>query len=96
MRAVMEAHQQSGDVPPLQVVIAKGKEDICVKISDQGTLLYKFHIHRLIIRNTIYQQVVEFLVAMLISCSSICTALPRILQSRISTRFRLPVSLVQN
>ncbi|CRK99582.1 CLUMA_CG012894, isoform B [Clunio marinus] len=36
MRAVMETHQDSGDIPPLQVTIVKGKEDISVKISDRG------------------------------------------------------------
>lgn len=36
MRAVMETHQESGDIPAIQVKIVKGKEDICVKISDQG------------------------------------------------------------
>jgi len=36
MRAVMETHQDSGDVPPIKVVIARGKEDISVKISDRG------------------------------------------------------------
>ena len=37
MRAVMECHQDSLDpVPPLKVTLVKGKEDICVKISDQG------------------------------------------------------------
>lgn len=36
MRAVMETHQERESIPPLQVVIVKGKEDICVKISDLG------------------------------------------------------------
>ena len=36
MRAVMETHQDSGDVPPIKVTIAQGKEDISVKISDRG------------------------------------------------------------
>jgi pyruvate dehydrogenase kinase 2/3/4 len=37
MRAVMETHQESEDgIPPMKVTIVKGKEDICVKISDQG------------------------------------------------------------
>lgn len=36
MRAVMETHQDSGDIPPIKVTIVKGKEDISVKISDRG------------------------------------------------------------
>ncbi|CAG9804761.1 unnamed protein product [Chironomus riparius] len=36
MRAVMETHQERGDIPPIQVIIVKGNEDICVKVSDQG------------------------------------------------------------
>uniref|UniRef100_U5EZ53 Protein-serine/threonine kinase n=1 Tax=Corethrella appendiculata TaxID=1370023 RepID=U5EZ53_9DIPT len=38
MRAVMEYHSMENpeDVPPLKVTIVKGKEDICVKLSDRG------------------------------------------------------------
>jgi pyruvate dehydrogenase kinase 2/3/4 len=36
MRAVMETHQESDSIPPIQVTIALGKEDISVKISDLG------------------------------------------------------------
>lgn len=36
MRAVMETHQDSDSIPPIKVRIVKGKEDICVKISDHG------------------------------------------------------------
>lgn len=36
MRAVMETHQESDTIPPLKVRIVKGKEDVCVKISDHG------------------------------------------------------------
>lgn len=36
MRAVMETHQDSGNIPPIRVTIVKGKEDISVKISDLG------------------------------------------------------------
>lgn len=32
----MEKHQDSDSVPPLQVTIVKGKEDVCLKISDLG------------------------------------------------------------
>lgn len=32
----MEMHQDSGIVPAIKVTIVKGKEDICVKISDRG------------------------------------------------------------
>lgn len=37
MRAVMEHHgQDSVTIPPIQTTIIRGREDICVKISDQG------------------------------------------------------------
>lgn len=36
MRAVMETHQDSDCIPPLRVNIVKGKEDVCLKISDLG------------------------------------------------------------
>lgn len=39
MRAVVEHHGHNADtdaLPPLKVAICRGKEDICVKISDQG------------------------------------------------------------
>ncbi|XP_073846796.1 pyruvate dehydrogenase kinase isoform X2 [Musca autumnalis] len=38
MRAVVEHHDQDkcDKLPPLKVLIVRGKEDICVKISDQG------------------------------------------------------------
>lgn len=39
MRAVMEHHESaggSGDVPPIQVTVVRGLEDICVKVSDRG------------------------------------------------------------
>jgi len=38
MRAVVEhhGHDNNDTLPPLKVAICKGKEDICVKISDQG------------------------------------------------------------
>lgn len=32
----METHQESGNIPPIKVTIARGKEDISVKISDRG------------------------------------------------------------
>lgn len=34
MRAVMEHHED--DYPPIKVIIVKGKEDICIKVSDHG------------------------------------------------------------
>lgn len=34
MRAVMEHH--SDNYPPINVIIVKGKEDICIKVSDRG------------------------------------------------------------
>lgn len=37
MRAVMEYHGQSlENIPPLEVTVVRGREDICVKISDRG------------------------------------------------------------
>ena len=36
MRAVMEYHQDSYNVPPIEVTVVRGREDICVKISDRG------------------------------------------------------------
>uniref|UniRef100_A0A2S2N6D1 Protein-serine/threonine kinase n=1 Tax=Schizaphis graminum TaxID=13262 RepID=A0A2S2N6D1_SCHGA len=35
MRAIVE-HHKTDILPPLQVTIVKGKEDVCVKVSDQG------------------------------------------------------------
>lgn len=35
-RATMETHQNNDTIPPIKVIIVKGKEDICVKICDQG------------------------------------------------------------
>ncbi|CAH1117260.1 unnamed protein product [Phaedon cochleariae] len=36
MRAVMEYHGSVDQYPPLTVTVAKGKEDICLKMSDRG------------------------------------------------------------
>uniref|UniRef100_A0A1A9VPQ3 Protein-serine/threonine kinase n=1 Tax=Glossina austeni TaxID=7395 RepID=A0A1A9VPQ3_GLOAU len=38
MRAVVEYHDQdtSDKLPPIKVLVVRGKEDICVKVSDQG------------------------------------------------------------
>ncbi|XP_012261868.2 pyruvate dehydrogenase (acetyl-transferring) kinase, mitochondrial [Athalia rosae] len=37
MRAVMEHHgDQAGNCPPVMVTVVRGKEDICVKMSDRG------------------------------------------------------------
>ncbi|XP_076257778.1 pyruvate dehydrogenase kinase isoform X1 [Rhynchophorus ferrugineus] len=36
MRAVMEYHNSSGAFPPITVTVSRGKEDICLKMSDQG------------------------------------------------------------
>ncbi|XP_019878020.2 pyruvate dehydrogenase (acetyl-transferring) kinase, mitochondrial [Aethina tumida] len=36
MRAVMEYHGSQDSYPPITVTIAKGKEDICLKMSDKG------------------------------------------------------------
>lgn len=36
MRAVMEHHGASGNIPPVQCTVVKGREDVCVKVSDRG------------------------------------------------------------
>lgn len=36
MRAVVEQHGSSIDIPPLKILITKGKQDLTIKISDQG------------------------------------------------------------
>lgn len=37
MRAVMEHHgQDCMDIPPIEVTVVNGREDICVKMSDRG------------------------------------------------------------
>ncbi|XP_018006464.1 pyruvate dehydrogenase (acetyl-transferring) kinase, mitochondrial [Hyalella azteca] len=36
MRAVVEHHTPEGDLPPVQVLLVKGREDLCIKLSDQG------------------------------------------------------------
>ncbi|XP_076230196.1 pyruvate dehydrogenase kinase isoform X1 [Nomia melanderi] len=37
MRAVMEHHHESeSEYPPIEVIVSRGKEDICVKMSDRG------------------------------------------------------------
>lgn len=37
MRAVMEHHgQDSLNIPPIEVTVVRGREDICVKVSDKG------------------------------------------------------------
>lgn len=36
MRAVMEYHDSVDTYPPITVTVAKGKEDICLKMSDKG------------------------------------------------------------
>jgi len=36
MRATLEKHENSSRLPPIQVVIAEGEDEIAVKISDQG------------------------------------------------------------
>ncbi|KAF5269838.1 hypothetical protein FQR65_LT05884 [Abscondita terminalis] len=36
MRAVMEYHAQRDQYPPIKLVISKGKEDVCLKMSDRG------------------------------------------------------------
>jgi pyruvate dehydrogenase kinase 2/3/4 len=47
MRAVMEKHQDSDSVPPLRVTIVKGKEDVCLKISDMGGGIPRSHVDQL-------------------------------------------------
>ncbi|XP_003698965.1 pyruvate dehydrogenase (acetyl-transferring) kinase, mitochondrial [Apis florea] len=36
MRAVMEHHSSNGEYPAIEVIVSRGKEDICVKMSDKG------------------------------------------------------------
>eukprot|EP00298_Acanthocystis_sp_HF-20_P028956 c7819_g2_i1.p1 GENE.c7819_g2_i1~~c7819_g2_i1.p1 ORF type:complete len:401 (+),score=118.45 c7819_g2_i1:45-1247(+) len=36
LRATIERHQKHGNIPYVEVVIAEGKADVCVKISDRG------------------------------------------------------------
>ncbi|XP_076679032.1 pyruvate dehydrogenase kinase isoform X2 [Andrena cerasifolii] len=36
MRAVMEHHEAEGKYPPIEVIVSRGREDICVKMSDRG------------------------------------------------------------
>ncbi|XP_015127283.1 pyruvate dehydrogenase (acetyl-transferring) kinase, mitochondrial [Diachasma alloeum] len=36
MRAVMEHHGSDADYPPVEVTLVRGKEDICLKMSDRG------------------------------------------------------------
>lgn len=37
MRAVMEHHgQDSLNIPPIEVTVVRGREDICVKVADKG------------------------------------------------------------
>jgi pyruvate dehydrogenase kinase 2/3/4 len=38
MRAVMEYHSHDDviEIPKLKVIVVRGKEDICVKVSDRG------------------------------------------------------------
>ena len=32
MRAVMEHHSSNGEYPAIEVIVSRGKEDICVKV----------------------------------------------------------------
>lgn len=36
MRAVMEYHNSSNEFPPISITVSKGKEDICLKMTDRG------------------------------------------------------------
>lgn len=36
MRATLEAHENASELPPIQIVIAEGEDEVAVKISDQG------------------------------------------------------------
>eukprot|EP01121_Diplochlamys_sp_Union-15-3_P022312 TRINITY_DN9450_c0_g1_i2.p1 TRINITY_DN9450_c0_g1~~TRINITY_DN9450_c0_g1_i2.p1 ORF type:complete len:387 (-),score=49.87 TRINITY_DN9450_c0_g1_i2:5-1165(-) len=36
MRAVVERHSKSGELPPITITLGEGEEDLTVKISDQG------------------------------------------------------------
>ncbi|XP_068083693.1 pyruvate dehydrogenase (acetyl-transferring) kinase, mitochondrial [Anabrus simplex] len=48
MRAVMEYHGSSCEnYPPLEVTVVRGKEDICVKVSDRGGGIPRSHMDQL-------------------------------------------------
>ncbi|XP_055540291.1 pyruvate dehydrogenase (acetyl-transferring) kinase, mitochondrial isoform X4 [Wyeomyia smithii] len=47
MRAVMEYHGAEDDIPSIKVTIVKGKEDICVKMSDRGGGIPRSHVDQL-------------------------------------------------
>ncbi|CAD1472724.1 unnamed protein product, partial [Heterotrigona itama] len=36
MRAIMEHHSSNAEYPAIEVIVSRGKEDICVKMSDRG------------------------------------------------------------
>ncbi|XP_052804825.1 pyruvate dehydrogenase (acetyl-transferring) kinase isozyme 2, mitochondrial-like isoform X2 [Mya arenaria] len=36
MRAVVERHENKPEIPPIKIAVCKGKEDLAIKISDQG------------------------------------------------------------
>jgi pyruvate dehydrogenase kinase 2/3/4 len=36
MRATVESHSDTFDVPPIRVLLTKGKDNVCIKISDRG------------------------------------------------------------
>lgn len=47
MRAVMEYHCSEDQYPPIQVTVVRGKEDICVKMSDRGGGIQRSHTDQL-------------------------------------------------
>ncbi|KAF7418940.1 hypothetical protein HZH68_001593 [Vespula germanica] len=48
MRAIMEYHgSESDNYPPIDVTVVRGKEDICVKISDRGGGIPRSHMDHL-------------------------------------------------
>ncbi|XP_062519970.1 pyruvate dehydrogenase (acetyl-transferring) kinase, mitochondrial-like isoform X2 [Corticium candelabrum] len=46
-RAVVEHHSSSDYLPAIEVMVTKGKEDICIKVSDQGGGINRSALHKL-------------------------------------------------
>jgi pyruvate dehydrogenase kinase 2/3/4 len=46
-RAVIEHHRKSDNLPTVEVIVTKGEEDICIKVSDQGGGINRSALHKL-------------------------------------------------